>query len=136
MNQHLREVLAGLQGEDLTAAYEMLRTRYLEQRAVQRERCMSSGPFYFVIITRDNRGDASRPVMAKVSTTPAGIGRWLRSNDTIISRGLLDKWPSVSALRGLVDDIFHKLNPQWRRGTTTEQFLDDVNGTEFSIKSA
>ena len=129
----LLDILATLQGEALERAYVLLRTKVIAQRKAARLRQHDNSACWLLIITNRPPGSRLTAVHARVSDSVRELTSWKRPSDRVAKTCRLDQWPSPDVLRGVVSDIFARVNPNWRG---VPQWISHNDGVEFSMKGS
>ncbi len=126
----LLDILASLQGDALEQAYVVLRNKVIRQREAQRQ----PKPSHFLILVANRRrGSRFTSVHGLITPNWVKVACYFgRPGDKVLKRCLLTSRPEPDALRGIVADIFTRLNPDWKG---VPQWIDHEDGGEFTMKA-
>ena len=108
--ESLLELLTSIEGETLERAYELLRAKVIAKRKAALERARSSAQCFLLLATNKPPGQGTTSVIGKVGVTPASVQECLRPSDRVLKLMRLSEAPTGAALRGLVDELFQRLN--------------------------
>ncbi len=129
----LLDILATLQGDALEQAYGVIKAKIIEKHARDRARRVGERSCFLVLITNRASGSRFTAVNGRImdSNTPL-LAAGLRPSDSVLKAVKLESWPTVDEIRGLVSDIFTRLNPDWKG---VPQWIDHEDGSEFTMKA-
>ncbi len=130
---NLFDLLNTLQGDTLERAYALLRERTIAQRARARERQRGSLGCYLMLLVNRPPGARHSSVRGRVAESIVELNKWRRPSDVTLRALRLEAWPAEETLKGLVSDIFTRLNPDWN---CEPQRLEHDDGVQFSSDTA